>query len=148
MRSAILVFFSLFLWYQVALGQSITYTPAVTLVWDAVTTYDNGTPAIITEYIVYYSEKSFQDSTGYWLTPAEAAANRNDIKSLSILGDKSETIVLNLKPQIEYYFRLTAIDSYKRESAFNIDAAGLDTQISTVTGDELIIHIRGLRKKE
>jgi hypothetical protein len=100
----------------------------ITLEWDPVTTYLDSTPVEGTvTYRLWISTSSFMRPDSTWMTPGEAESKA----ALSIRETQAtEMKVDSLYHGWRYYFRLTAIDSLRRESEFNRDENGNHVEVS------------------
>ncbi|OGR82888.1 MAG: hypothetical protein A3J74_10480 [Elusimicrobia bacterium RIFCSPHIGHO2_02_FULL_57_9] len=101
-------------------------TGPVVLAWDAVTTNADGTP--ITDLAGYRIFQSLQSLLAQ--TTAQAMANASIVK-IVVPSTQTSYSIPNLAGPNTYYFRLTAFDTSGNQSGFNVDAGGLDVQVST-----------------
>lgn len=104
---------------------------SVTLDWDAVATNTDGTPLTdLAGYTVYQSTSSFHQA-GVWKSTANASSDPS-ITPHNVAGGIT-TYSTSLVPGTPYFFRLTAYNQSSVQSGFNVDGAGSDVEVSTVT---------------
>jgi len=126
-------------------GQAYT-VPLRPIVWDGVHSYDDGTPAIVGHYTVYYDTVSFwlPDSAGtrQWITPQEAQARGS--RRVFITAPDTQCILIGLTPRTRYFIRATASDSIN-EGPFNVGQDGKDEQLDVYSGALRILILRRLQ---
>ncbi|OGR82887.1 MAG: hypothetical protein A3J74_10475 [Elusimicrobia bacterium RIFCSPHIGHO2_02_FULL_57_9] len=101
---------------------------AATLAWDAVTTNADGTA--ITDLGGYRAFRSLASLLGRTTTQVMADAS---VTKIDVAAPATSLALTGLAAGDTYYFRLTAYDTSGNQSGFNVDAGGLDVQVSTFT---------------
>jgi hypothetical protein len=109
-------------------GQAST----ITLDWDAVTTNADGSPITdLAGYTVFQSTTDFMRG-GVFISTTQAMADAS-IQKITTSASITTYTTTPLNAGTTYFFRLTAYDTSGNPSAFNVDASGLDVEVSTMT---------------